>query len=292
MRLFARLGLFALLLIVLLIGGIVIYFNNIARAGIEGGASHALGVETVLSSFRLRPIRGEIGLSGLDIKNPPGFERPSFMKLGSASASVDLQSLTSDVIVIPKIDLTGFEMTLEQNSGGSNYGTVLDNLEKLSPGGEPESETEPGAEKRVVIRELLIRDISAYTKFSRAGVSLPEIEFQVPEIRLTNLGEEGGGISIPEVMALVTQTVLRAVVKKSGALPLGLARDLTGRLDKLSAALPVHKVATTLGGTADKLGDTGRKAAEALGSGVEGVTSGTGKAVDKLKGFLGGKKEK
>ncbi len=227
MRFLVRSMLFVGLLAFLAVGGFVLYFDYFARTGVESGASWALGVETRLSSLRLRPVAGRIGIGGLRVANPPGYEQPSFLELSSGRVLVDIWTIRDDVIEIPRIELSGLEIAIEQTRTGTNYDVILANLDRASGTPEPEK---PGTGQKVVVRELVIRDITAHTRLRTFGRRLPDLDIDVPEIRLTNLGEDGGGIEIAELTGIVTRAVLLSVARKSGALPVELARGLKGRL--------------------------------------------------------------
>ena len=71
-------------LVIVLVAVVVIAFvsiDAIARAGIERGATFALGVPTTLGSANIGILSGEFTMSGLDVTNPEGFDGDYFLQL-------------------------------------------------------------------------------------------------------------------------------------------------------------------------------------------------------------------
>lgn len=240
-----------LLVVVLAIGGVVLVFNFLATGAIGEAATAALGVETRLSRFLLVPFAGRVTLGGLSIANPPGFESEHFLKLGGGDVRLKVGSLLSDPIIVESIALDGVAVTLERNRSGTNYGKILDNLGTGQSA--PAASGEESAGPNLVIRKLVIRDISATVKVEVVGRKIADTTVSVPEIVLQNLGSPESGITMRELAALLTRKLLEGVSKAGGGIPTDLASDLRGSLSGLASS-----------GSAGEARDTAEKAMDSV----------------------------
>ena len=100
MKLLIRLGLAALVLIVLVLGGAFFFIDSLVKGGIEKGTTYATGTETKLGSVDAGLFKGHFALKDLSIANPAGFRSEPFLHLGSAAAAGDNGTILSDEIAI------------------------------------------------------------------------------------------------------------------------------------------------------------------------------------------------
>lgn len=242
-------GILVLVLLLVVAGGVIFWrIDSLAKRGVESGGTYALGVPTTVRGVDVGLLRGTVELDGLKIANPAGFTTPTFLSMNDARTEVSLGTLRNDVIRIPVLRMEDIEVVLERNAAGAtNYQSILDNLEKL--GGEKpreQPEGEPGAEKRLIINELVIRNVRVHADLVRAqGVlggaagQLAKVTVPIDEIRLTDVGKTGegvggSGVTIGELAGLLVEAVLAAAVEKGGdILPAELLGDLRGRLGEL-----------------------------------------------------------
>lgn len=265
MKTILKVVLVLVLLFVIVVATIPFWISPVAKKAVETGGSEALGVKTTLADLSIGLLSGTCDLAGLNIANPEGFETPHFMDLGSGAVAVDVQSLQNDVIEIPRFELTGLDLNLEKGSGQANYEKIMENLGKLSTEEErPKEEEEPG--KKFVIKEILIKDVKVTAKM--AGLTVP---MKIDEMRLQNVGSEGEGVDMKELIALIVSGVLKGVAEEGrGVLPEGISKGLADGLQGLKG-----------------LGEHGEKAAAIL-EGHEGkATEEIDKAGDKIKDLYG-----
>ena len=153
-----------LLLIALLA---IVYFSidRIGGALIERGASYALGVDTRVGFVRIGLLPGSIRVGSLTVENPPGFESPHFVKMGRARLDVSLGTLREDTVNVPLFSLDGVDLVLEREAGRTNYGAILDNMQRFesSDPTPPADAGEAAAEKKFVVHDLVIRDVVSET---------------------------------------------------------------------------------------------------------------------------------
>ena len=252
-------------LVILIVVVAVIWIDELAVAAIESGGESVLGVTTTLEEASIGIFSGRFGLKGLVIGNPEGFKSPFLLRMGEGETEVSLGSLLSDKIEIQTLELSDLHLNLEKRGGTSNYKEVLKNLETE----EESPEEEPGSTKELVIREIVIRNVSVTADLLPVGGSLSRVTLAVPELRFSNIGQESS-VTIGEVIGRILQEVLAAAFRAGkGVLP--------------------DEMLTDLGGTLEGMGDRGLD----LGGQIGGrVGEAIGDAGEALGGIFGGKKRK
>lgn len=229
----------SVLIVVLLIAvaGVVGYFmlDQIATTAVTKGAAFATQTDAECEGVSLGIVGGTGSIDTLDIKNPDGPFREvfdSFLVLGKADAGITVGSVLSDQIEIPKVELSDITISLVSLPDGSkNYETILESLKRFK-GDQAPPETED--QKKVVIRELTIRNITVNYDFASDPVlgALPlsgsiMIADKEPMI-LKDIG--AGGQPISAVTADIIADILVQVTAN-------LAGSLGGHLEGLASSL-------------------------------------------------------
>lgn len=292
-------ALIAVLVIVIVLA--VVFIDRIAKAGTEAGATYALGTKTTLNSADIGIVSGRSELQTLQVNNPDGFDTPHFLKLNKAAMAVSLGSLTGDTVEVPEFTLDGIDVNIEKKAGSSNYQVILDNLKKFEskeqkPAEKP-AEEEGG--KKFVIREILIKNVTAHVKLA----PMPEATVKVPEIRLKNVGTGSDkGVMIAELTNALLKAIMMAIVEQGGGL---IPADILGELNTSLAALaPLKDIGASLavnidgalkdlGGGAAKVvqqatGEAAKTVQAATQEASKAVEDAAKKATEDAKNALGG----
>lgn len=264
------------------IAAFFIYFDAVAGRAIEAGASEALGVETHVGWVRIRLLAGEFQLARLSVDNPTGYESEHFLKLDSARFEVEPRSLREAVVVVPRFELDGVEVVLEKTGGRSNYDAILSHLRSFTGGGSPPESGAGGGGKRLIVGELVIRDVTAQFDLAVPGRA-DRARLQIPEIRLRDLGGQGSrGASIAQISRTVVQAVLTAVARQAPVeLSSSLLRGLRG-LGRLPLEIDALADRSLAEGVGEAVGGLGRAAAGAVG----GAARSTREALGRIGGAL------
>ncbi len=262
MKLGLRILLAVLALVVIGVVVALLFIDSIAARAIEKSGTYALGVPTEVDSADIGLFSGEYGLDGLRVANPPGFARPDFLTLGRARLEVSLASLASDRVTVPLIALEEISLDLERTKQGTNYGAILENLERFESGEAPEPEGEAGP-KTFLIERIVLRQVRADVDLIPIGGEATRVALTIPEIVVEDLDSDG--MTAAEICALVVKTLLQAAIEAGGGiLPEDLLRDLRGRLDELEAVASEKVVEEVTGALEDVGKQLGGKAEEAL----------------------------
>jgi hypothetical protein len=259
--------------------GAALFLDSLVEEAVERVGTYALGVETRLESANIGLLSGEFSLRGLEVDNPPGFVRPAFFALRSARMELPASALLGSRITVPSLTLEGVSLALERNSNGTNYGTILDNLERLETRSKTEGPGE-GAEggKAFLLERLAIRDVHVTADLLPTGGDLTKLSLTIPEIVVEDLGSE---MTLPEICALAVKLVVQAALESGeSVLPEELLADLRKRMDGLKTVAG-GRIEVELGQIEEKLQEQARK----LGPEAEKALQG---AADQLRGKLDG----
>jgi hypothetical protein len=278
-------ALIGLIVLVVLVAFLMI--DSIAKTGIEKGSSYALGVPTTLNSADVQIFGGEFAMNGLTVSNPEGFSTPHFLALGDGGVSVDLATLTGDVVTLPTLTLNTISVYLQRQDGKTNYGAIMENLEKFESGDPPADQPKPEGGKKFVIDRVLITDVTVNIDLAPVPGGLSELtkmEVKVPEIELTGLGKgEAKPMELADVAATIVKAILAAVAENAGQLPGDLGAQLQSGLAQLqsldSLGVELEAAATQIiedvqGQIDDAINDGIKDIGDQIGDGLDGVLPG------------------
>ncbi len=288
MKKLIRLFVALVILLVVIVGVAVFMIDQIARHGIERGATYALGVDTKVDKADVGLMSGDFDLSGVRVSNPAGFTSDHFMHLTDGGMGVSLGTLMKETVEVPRFTLSGIDVHLEKQRGKANYQTILDNLARFES-------SDPSAErgKRFVIRDLVIKDVTIHINLLPLAGSLTKLDVQVPEIHLKDIGSDGDrGVVIAELTNILVKAILRAAVEKGGGLiPADLLGDLQGSLARLRdlESLGVEFTAQALervGEVTKQLEGATKQVEETIDQTRKQVEEGAGKIIEGVGGLL------
>jgi hypothetical protein len=205
--------------------------DAVAERLVEEQGSRALGVSTGVAFARVGFLPPGVRLSELSIANPPGFGSGPFLALDHLALATDLGSLVTETVVVPRLEASGVEISLERTLTQSNYGKILDQLRRGAP---PAPEPDDGG-RRLRVDEIVVRDVTARVRLGVGSVSARELEVRIPEIRLRGTGEGAARSVAAQVARALVVGVLERVARED-ALPVELAADLRGSLRGLAAS--------------------------------------------------------
>jgi uncharacterized protein involved in outer membrane biogenesis len=283
-----------LVLVVLVVGvlvGVVVFAGSLAKAGIEKGGTYALGVPTKVDNVSIGFLSGKLAIRRLDVGNPQGFDAPHFLDLGEAKVQVGLASLTKETISVPLFSLDRLDVQLQKKAGTANYDVILENLKKVSGGGEggkPAPRPSTGEEKKLVIDDLSLTNVTVNVDLFDAPGGLTKVRIPIKEIRLQKVGQTGSGVggtgvTIGQLASIIVQAVMQATIENGqNLLPADMLGDLQGRLAALGDVKELGmKVVGDVKGTVEKVGgeaakavEEGKKAVDDIGKKAEEVKKG------------------
>jgi len=194
------------LAVVALVGGVIwVYFSLdfIVKHAIESYGSDILGAKVTVESVKLAPADGAGAVRGLGVGNPGGFRTEHSVTVGTIDVAVEPASVTKDVVHVRRIVVIAPVITYESRRGGSNIDVLQRNAKRRAASGRS---TASEKETRLIVDQLVIREARAIyaPEIATRGAT---ISFDIPDIRLVDVGKRQGGVTPAELADLIVQTL-------------------------------------------------------------------------------------
>jgi len=234
MKILLRVLLVGLLLLLLAVGAGWFFLDSLVARGIEKGSTYATGVETKVDGVDASFLSGHFGIDGLSLANPPGFRPEPFFRLNTAHATWQNGTILSDRIEMDELVVDGVDMNLERTGAGTNYGTILDHLEKLSGGKTGEKAPKPEGGKQLTIKRIEIKNVRAALHLSGVPLGSGSAEVKIPSIVLQDFKSDG---DTTKIVAQLTRELLQAILEQVSSLSPELLKDLKKSLDALEGGI-------------------------------------------------------
>lgn len=197
--------------------------KSVARSVVPGVTGTGFDVE----ELGINLYSGSVRVTGVRLMNPAGFADEHALTLDSLSVDIDMDTLSSDTVVIRDVTLDGVYVTYVKNEGKYNYDIIAANATAGAgddPSGESVAEVSAAAETdgvaasgekdsgdvKVVIEKLTVKN--ARVKYGMITVPIPV------DIVLTDLGKKDEGVSLIEAVQEIGNAVLVAVLSAGGGL--------------------------------------------------------------------------
>jgi len=243
-----RLAAVALVLLLLLLGGLFYFRNAFIEKAVETSGEYAFGVRTPLEEVRTDLGTGDFALVDYRIENPTGFSSEPVFALGNASMKLPIMALRgNDELRIPEVRIEELAVRLERNDSGFNFQPLVDRINELTksdgkgeqePSGPQQPEgvppSEPQASRAIVIEKLVLADWTLALDFGGQW-KLPATGLDT--LVLENVRTDGQGL--PGILAQVAEQLL-AYVQDEGLQAFGLGAldpELVAQIDALRTAL-------------------------------------------------------
>jgi len=194
--------------------------DKIVAKVIEDVGTEVTQTAVRVGGVELDLLKGKAGLSQLSVANPAGFSSPQIFSLELVSVAIDVESVSSNPIIIDEIVVRQPRVTYEINQQGtSNLDVLKKNVESYSAAHdsgagtatkEPESGGQEGEEIRLIIRKLSFEG----GELSATSALRPDkpIKAKLPAFSMSNIGQSGGGATTDQV----AKEVLDRLVRQAG----------------------------------------------------------------------------
>jgi hypothetical protein len=260
---------FAALIVILVIGVLVLYssLGALITKGVNTAGPEITQTNVKLDKTEIDATSGKGSMQGLLIGNPAGFKTESAFKMDAIEIILDTDSITSDTIIINKIDIQAPEVTYELGGSGSNIDALQKNVDAFVKkyAGAPESKEEKSPAKgngtKMVIDHVYVKggkvNISA-TLLGGKSMTVP-----LPDIHLKDIGKKKKGASPGEVVQSIIGALNKAILKAVAPLNLDKIGDAAGKV--------VDTTKDVVKGTAKGVGDTLKKGTEGVTDAMSGI---------------------
>ena len=234
-KLVLRLLVVVFILVVLVFLGVHFFLDGMVKRGVEKYGPALTKVEVKLNSVHISLRSGSSKLKGLVVGNPPGYQSPAAIALGTAELSLETRSVFADKLIIHKFDMQAPEITFETDLKENNLGKILANLKESTKSDAKESpkEKEKREGKHLQVDEFLITGGKVNWAL-RSALGNKSGTIPLAEIRLQDLGKDPQGITSAELAEKVLERIEEEAIKASSAalMNLGNGVQLPQGIDK------------------------------------------------------------
>jgi len=220
-----------IILLILVVAGSLYFLGGIVKTGVEKAGPKVTKTDVKLSSAKLSIFSGNGELKNFSIANPEGYKTHDAIKVGSVAVNVQPGSVMSDKVVVHSVKVLAPEITFEGNLGGNNLNKLLDNIKGSSDKDkQATTKEEKSSQKKLQVDDFLITGAKVHVATSLLGDRSATLS--IPEIHLTNLGQDSNGITAAQlaekVFGELVQSTLKAVTEQVGNLGKGATDMLKG----------------------------------------------------------------
>ncbi|MCF6197135.1 MAG: hypothetical protein L3J50_10585 [Emcibacter sp.] len=206
--------LIGLLVILLIVGGVVIYgasqSGTLIREAVLDYAPPATGAKVSLDKVDVAILGGSAGISNLTVGNPKGFKSDYAFKVANMAVKIDMASLTGEVIRIKEIRIDGADLIYELGTKGNNISKIQKNIEKYTQSlGLETSESE--SEAKFIVDNIYITGTKV--KLATDLLGGKGAGLTLPDIHLKNIGTEDKAATAGEVGSAIFGAVNKGLSK-------------------------------------------------------------------------------
>lgn len=228
----------AIALVLLLVIGVFVYVayntNSIVKNAIETIGPQYLGAPVRVKDVDISLQDGRGTLTDLEVGNPPGYEGPYAVRVGTVSVTLDVAHSTSGLVVLKRVTIDGARVAAIAKTAKET------NLRALSSNVPSSQNSSP---IKLIIDELDLTNTQAVVSSPLLSKALEVI---VPDVHLKDIGRSTGGADvgtvIDQVLAPITKAVTRSL-SEAGMRGLGVDPNQL----KSDAALRMNDALQSLG---------------------------------------------
>ena len=263
-------------LVVVLIAVVAVLYlnlNKLIKAGVEKYGPAITKTEVRLSGSEVSLFTGRGVLKGIYIGNPAGFFSASAVEVGQLEVALDTGSITKQTVVIDKVVMTSPTITYEIAGSIDNLHVLKGNVEETTKKEESVKEDKPG--KKVVVKDFYLNN--GQVKVVLADLGGRSLTIPLPDLHLTNLGTDSGGITPGQLAGLVLNAIYDNVLS---------AADMAMEEIQALAEAGIEAVQDGAEAVVETGGEVIESGAEAVGDGVDAVGGAVEDGVDSVKGLF------
>ena len=186
--------------LVLIAGGAFLFLsgdaiNVLIKKKIEAVGSKVTEQSVTVGKVDMKLLNGAGTINGLVITNPSKYNAPSVFSLKEITLDINLESLTSDLIIIDQIIIDKPEAVVEfTGNGGANIKDILDAIKKniaSDSANQPEQESTTGkADPIIRVNKFVLAGVELTVDLTKLGNKVHQAT--LADINLTNIGGQTG----------------------------------------------------------------------------------------------------
>ncbi|MGH1377744.1 MAG: hypothetical protein ACRBB3_02885 [Alphaproteobacteria bacterium] len=223
----ARIGLYLLsLLVLLLVGGAVYLYTNmdyLAKQITEQVASDTLGVPVHVGDMKITLEDLKVVVQDVRVSNPKGYNNPDAISI--KAIVIDGDSFSRDLLTFARISVSGTNVNLEVDKDGTNISDISNNIANRSAdksggssshdGHSHDGHSHKGEDVKVIVKKFSLTGAQITPSVTLLGGDLAKVT--APDIHLVGIGQKENGILAQEAIAQIMDVVLQKFSKSSNS---------------------------------------------------------------------------
>jgi hypothetical protein len=175
--------------------------GRIIEAVIERGGSSLAETDVAVESldFVVNESEGGIDITGLTIANPQGFSDSVLLSLRGIELVVDIERSSTSVLAIEELRIDNPIITYELGGGSNNMDKLMANIDRNVGGSSDGS----GVAPRYIIDRLIVTPGKVTIQLGSGELASANL----PEINLTDIGANSGGVTGGELGQIVMSQI-------------------------------------------------------------------------------------
>ena len=203
-----------------------VYLDSIVKRGVEKVGPAITKTDVRLDGVSLSLFSGRGEVKGLVVGNPEGFKSPSAIQVQSAGLAIQPGSVLGDKVVVRFVKLMGPQITFEGGLKGNNLNKLLENVQGTKEKPSDTKEEQKANTRKLQVDEFVISGAKVNVVADFLGGKAMAVN--LPEIRLSNLGQGPEGITPAELTEKVLREVLEQTLKAVAGAGADVANFLKG----------------------------------------------------------------
>jgi hypothetical protein len=202
-------GLLIGILLLVIVGlGVYVVMNSggLIKSAVETYGPRYLGVDVRLGSADISLTEGTGELRGLVIGNPQGFDGPHAFSLGAIKVGIDPMAQSESLITVRNIEIDSADLAMIAKGTNTNLQALMANLSSDSPAESAPAEEAAGPEPKIIIENFAFTN----ARTSLSSDILGDKAVEIPDIRLSGIGEKSQGVTIKEALNQLLSPIVQA----------------------------------------------------------------------------------
>lgn len=165
--------------------------DKIVKQVVEQVGTETLKTPVTLADVDIQLMQGKAQLSGLKIKNLPGYAAPDLFSMDTILVDINLEAMVNQLVQLTQIRIEGIQVAAEQKGTTTNIQALMNNL----PAGDSSAESSGGGDTGGEASDLLFKIDDFRFSDSQATVTTERWgtrELKIPAIKLKDIGGEQG----------------------------------------------------------------------------------------------------
>ena len=245
----------SLVVLVLMISiAVGVHLGPIVKYGIQEIGPKVTHVAINVGAVELSLVTCSAKIKDLKVGNPQGFSAPEAFSAGTIAVRVDPFSVVSPVIKVHSVVIQSPEITYESGRGGNNLNKLMANMNASQNAPAAKESANAAANNKpaskIEVDDLLVTNAKVHLVLPGIGSKV----IALPDIHLTDLGKDTGGLTPVElgtqVLSAITRDTVSFVSSSVGELLKGgkiLGNDAVGKVGN-----SISKITGSLGGLLGK----------------------------------------